>query len=178
MSNVLIGIIGVILFIGLALAGALFLGPRFQESTNNSKASAAVQAVSQAASALNMYRAQEGRQYTQYTLDDLKTANYLKSIPVNPVHAPYFPIVTSLNGDQVFTSADYVVMGLSPSGENQTVTDAVCLAIAKQTGQVPSSTTTVPSGTKPPLTATAGCIALTAGFSFSNAGQRVVFARV
>ena len=60
MSNVLIGIIGVILFIGLALAGALFLGPRFQESTNNSRASAAVQAVAQVASAANMYRVQEG----------------------------------------------------------------------------------------------------------------------
>jgi len=42
MSNVLIGIIGVILFIGLALAGALFLGPRFQESTNNSRGSAVI----------------------------------------------------------------------------------------------------------------------------------------
>src|SRR3546814_303803 len=61
MSNVLIGIIGVILFIGLALAGALFLGPRFQESTNNSRASASVQAVSQIASAANMFEVQEGR---------------------------------------------------------------------------------------------------------------------
>ena len=42
MSNVLIGIIGVILFIGLALAGALFLGPRFQAATISSKASATV----------------------------------------------------------------------------------------------------------------------------------------
>src|SRR3546814_19495658 len=61
MSNVLIGIIGVILFIGLALAGALFLGPRFQESTNNSRASASVQAVSQIASAATMFEVQEGR---------------------------------------------------------------------------------------------------------------------
>src|SRR3546814_18801710 len=61
MSNVLIGIIGVILFIGLALAGALFLGPRFQESTNNSRPSASVQAVSQIASAANMFAVQEGR---------------------------------------------------------------------------------------------------------------------
>src|SRR3546814_7999702 len=61
MSNVLIGIIGVILFIGLAIAGALFLGPRFQESTNNSSASASVQAVSQIASAANMFEVQEGR---------------------------------------------------------------------------------------------------------------------
>lgn len=56
MSNVLIGIIGVILFIGLALAGALFLGPRFQDSTNNSKAAAVVQTMTQLANASNMYR--------------------------------------------------------------------------------------------------------------------------
>ena len=59
MSNVLIGIIGVILFIGLALAGALFLGPRFQQSTNNSKASASVQAVSQVGNAANMANVQK-----------------------------------------------------------------------------------------------------------------------
>ena len=45
MSNVLIGIIGVILLIGLVLAGALFLGARFQAAADNSRASASVQAV-------------------------------------------------------------------------------------------------------------------------------------
>ncbi len=60
MSNVLIGIIGVILFIGLALAGALFLGPRFQEATTNSKAAASVQIMKQIADAANLYTVQEG----------------------------------------------------------------------------------------------------------------------
>src|SRR3546814_17765989 len=60
MSNVLIGIIGVILFIGLALAGALFLGPRFQESPHNSRASSSVQEVSQIASAANIFEGHEG----------------------------------------------------------------------------------------------------------------------
>ncbi len=61
MSNVLIGIIGVILFIGLALAGALFLGPRFQEATANSKAASLQQAMQQLAQAASMYRVQEGQ---------------------------------------------------------------------------------------------------------------------
>src|SRR3546814_10975839 len=89
MSNVLIGIIGVILFIGLALAGALFLGPRFQESTNNSRASASVQAVSQIASAANMFEVQEGRiaaviPDAVVDNDDLAERGYLTSVPQNP----------------------------------------------------------------------------------------------
>jgi type II secretory pathway pseudopilin PulG len=123
MSNVLIGIIGVILFIGLALAGALFLGPRFQESTNNSRASAAVQAVSQVANAANMYRVQEGR--TDYTLDatavpatDLVSNNYLKSIPGNPTGGTAPSLATT----------GYVTMTLATNDA------AVCAAINKQSG--------------------------------------------
>ncbi len=115
MSNVLIGIIGVILFIGLALAGALFLGPRFQESTNNSKASAAVQAVSQVAHAVNMYQAQEGALPADVTA--LTGAKYLKSVPSNPtssVDAPYL-------------NSGYVIMPLSTNAE------AVCSSVVRQT---------------------------------------------
>jgi type II secretory pathway pseudopilin PulG len=85
-SNVLIGIIGVILFIGLALAGALFLGPRFQQSTANSKASAMAQHLSQVASAINLYQLDTGR--TMVASEDnvaLLTPGYLKSMPRNPV---------------------------------------------------------------------------------------------
>jgi type II secretory pathway pseudopilin PulG len=123
MSNVLIGIIGVILFIGLALAGALFLGPRFQESTNNARASASVQAVSQVASAANMFEVQEGR--TAQVIsdatpdnDDLVERNYLKSVPQNPT-----------GGDApVLVPGSLVTMEL---GNNS---DKVCAAIAAQTG--------------------------------------------
>lgn len=84
MSNVLIGIIGVILFIGLALAGALFLGPRFQQATLNSKGAALSQAVAQISAAANMYRVQEGRGFSE--TDDLYTLvpGYLKAMPSNP----------------------------------------------------------------------------------------------
>lgn len=115
MSNVLIGIIGVILFIGLALAGALFLGPRFQESTNNSRASAAVQAVSQVASAANMYRVQEGTPAGAIT--DLTGEGYLKSVPSNPAGT----------ADPVI-SGNFVTMVLTENGES------VCEAINKQSG--------------------------------------------
>jgi type II secretory pathway pseudopilin PulG len=134
MSNVLIGIIGVILFIGLALAGALFLGPRFQESTNNSKASAAVQAVSQVASAANMYRVQEGKSdftlsSTPVTATDLVSNNYLKSIPSNPAGTA----IPSLG------TAGFVTMDLATNAKS------ICDAINKQTGA--SATLTAPTGT-------------------------------
>ncbi len=83
MSNVLIGIIGVILFIGLALAGALFLGPRFQEATTNSKASAQVSAMKQLADAVHMYELQEGRSDLALKdgafVDTLSNKGYLKT---------------------------------------------------------------------------------------------------
>ena len=60
MSNVLIGIIGVILFIGLALAGALILGDDFRTANNSSKASEMISQLQQVASAANMYQLKTG----------------------------------------------------------------------------------------------------------------------
>jgi hypothetical protein len=83
MSNVLIGIIGVILFIGLALAGALFLGPRFQEATISSKAAKTVQATAQVANAMSLYSTESGWSFSgqQPSVPELITAGYLKTNP-------------------------------------------------------------------------------------------------
>jgi len=115
-SNVLIGIIGVILFIGLALAGALFLGPRFQESTNNSKAAAQIQAMSQIAQAANMYVVQEGRRTDDIGL--LVSSKYLKSAPASVTGPAGFIIYDS-------GSERFVLIGSQPK--------AVCAAFNKQT---------------------------------------------
>ncbi|RYY05529.1 MAG: hypothetical protein EON55_26210, partial [Alphaproteobacteria bacterium] len=88
MSNVLIGIIGVILFIGLALAGALFLGPRFQEATLNSRASAIMTGVKQIADAVEMRRVNEGSRLVKSGQPTfLVSQGYLKSVPRNPANA-------------------------------------------------------------------------------------------
>lgn len=116
MSNVLIGIIGVILFIGLALAGALFLGPRFQESTNNSKASAQVAAMHQIANAANMYQVNEGKSTLDIQL--LKTGGYLKAVPGDMSGAnAYFIMVQD-------GSVRHVLIGAQPK--------AVCKAFNRQ----------------------------------------------
>ena len=158
MSNVLIGIIGVILFIGLALAGALFLGPRFQESTNNSKASAAVQAVSQVANAANMRATQEGITFLGSEPIDVALVNtqYLKSIPSNPTNA----------GGQIFVDTDGagagpkraigVVMRLADENGGK----AICEAIRRQTGSLASGQSWTPAPqafTLANMTTPAGC---------------------
>ena len=145
MSNVLIGIIGVILFIGLALAGALFLGPRFQESTNNSRASAAVQAVSQIANAANMYQVQEGKvapaigtSSDTSTSDTLVGKGYLKSVPSNPTDASKTAVMDA-------TTDKRVTMELGGNASS------ICDAIAKQT----SGASSAPA--KASATGTSGC---------------------
>jgi type II secretory pathway pseudopilin PulG len=133
MSNVLIGIIGVILFIGLALAGALFLGPRFQESTNNSKASAAVQAVAQVAHAANMYEVNNGKFIVNSLtdVDDLKADGFLKATPVNPVVASNTPFTIASTGGLSPTRPSFVLMYLGQT----TVARDVCIAVEKQMGK-------------------------------------------
>jgi len=130
MSNVLIGIIGVILFIGLALAGALFLGPRFQEATNNSKASAQVQAMQQVIAAANMYEVTNGR--SDLALDvsvdatsPLVTGGFLKSVPSDASGRNATFVITRRSG------MDYVHIGLQSK--------AVCEAVQRQLD--PSATT-------------------------------------
>lgn len=83
MSNVLIGIIGVILFIGLSLAGAVILGTDFMTASSSSRAAYAVQQLQQAASAAQMYKLKTGREL--YEGDEQKLApRFLKEWPNNP----------------------------------------------------------------------------------------------
>ena len=150
MSNVLIGIIGVILFIGLALAGALFLGPRFQEATINSKASAQMAGLKQIADAVNMYRVQEGRddlpQNSGTVQTSLVAARYMKTPFVDAsgkdVEVWYS---TTSNG------ARHILLGQQDQN--------LCTAVNRQYGM-----TTTPTGTTlTDISGTAGCIDLGGG---------------
>jgi hypothetical protein len=131
MSNVLIGIIGVILFIGLALAGALFLGPRFQESTNVAKASAFVSQGKQIADAMNMYRLQEGQNVPINMPIDNLVGTYLKSVPAG-WH------LYSL-GETNSAVAGFTVL------PDSTQNNAICLKIQIESGQLPKGSTTMDS---------------------------------
>jgi type II secretory pathway pseudopilin PulG len=138
MSNVLIGIIGVILFIGLALAGALFLGPRFQESTNNSKASASVQAISQISNAIELYRTQEGSAYPaeNITSTSALVPGYLKAIPTNPMTGSTSYLGLDVGGAQ---RAGFPIAIVTMVIGFDAKAKAVCEAVQRQSGQLASS---------------------------------------
>ncbi len=143
MSNVLIGIIGVILFIGLALAGALFLGPRFQEATLNSKASTMAQAIHQLASAANLYEVQEGRSLTAANggavTNALVGSGYLKSAPVNPVAGWTFDGNTETGTYTGKVTVVHAGMPLTTSNAR------ICAIIAKQGGMTVTDDATPPA---------------------------------
>ena len=84
MSNVLIGVIGVILFIGLALAAAVFFGPSIMNSGEEARAASYINESTQIARALEAYAIDNGR----YPLDPgvepvtvLVNEGYLKTRP-------------------------------------------------------------------------------------------------
>jgi type II secretory pathway pseudopilin PulG len=126
MSNVLIGIIGVILFIGLALAGALFLGPRFQDATNTSKASAYVSQGKQIADAMQMYRVQEGSDVPINAPITSLVGTYLKSAPAG---WDLYSLGTTNSAVAGFTV-------IPDTTQNR----SICLKIQIESGQLPRGT--------------------------------------
>ena len=84
MSNVLIGIIGVILFIGLALAGALILGDDFRSASNSTQAATLMAQMKQVADAADMRRLKLGVAWTPATTSEFLVPRFLKSVGMNP----------------------------------------------------------------------------------------------
>ena len=152
MSNVLIGIIGVILFIGLALAGALFLGPRFQESRTNSDASATIQRVSQLAHATSLYELEQGRRFmpSQGMPWQELTPGYIKELPKDVTGR------IDLNwNERISTPIAYTVLG-GPVDDAR----SLCAAIVKQTqslDEIPARTWNHSTMTLP---GNAGCVSI------------------
>ena len=128
MSNVLIGIIGVILFIGLALAGALFLGPRFSDSRSTSVGAATVQAVTQVGSAIVLSNTEKSDAVQAgVSTGSLTAGNYLRAVPANPSGGEELEILGGL-GEATGVDAGLIVAKL-PDGSGA----SVCSAIVKQT---------------------------------------------
>ncbi len=135
MSNVLIGIIGVILFIGLALAGALFLGPRFQSASNDSKAAAMVQQLQQASDAAAMYTLNTGSPLPGGPLADSPLiGEYLKHDLQNPLEnggpAYLYNAAGEIGGESRFVGM------VLKNGRNS---QEICEAVQRASGQITSS---------------------------------------
>ena len=162
MSNVLIGIIGVILFIGLALAGALILGDDFRSSTNESKAAASVQILAQIAAAANMRQLKLGAPVNAGLASQL-SPRFLKSVPTNPTGG-FLPDLHSTTSDYTGPAA-YAVMEIRNEG--------ACLAINQQMGVAQ----TVPMLNDYPAWQ-AGCYRQGTARGYNQAGTLVGFTRI
>lgn len=120
MSNVLIGIIGVILFIGLALAGALILGTDFKTASSSSKAAKYISELNQISQAVNMYELKKGSK-----IPDDVTPNFLKPRFLSPSYqASQNYIIRRLSNGDAYVGA------ILPAGN-----EGVCAAIQEIYGR-------------------------------------------
>lgn len=86
MANVLIGIVGVVLFIGLALAGASFFGPVMGDAMVEARANGLIQVLSTTSKAVSV-RNRELETITPGSSDSsILVPDYLEDLPTSPVN--------------------------------------------------------------------------------------------
>lgn len=147
MSNVLIGIIGVILFIGLALAGALILGDDFKSASRDAKATALMSQMQQVSQALDMYRLKTGADFPSYVQingDARMIPRFLKTSYIEP-EGKGWPVVYD------FTGGRYVILGA--------LSDSMCRTIQMNV----TGSETYPQTENPPAGQSNGCFKLANG---------------
>mgnify|MGYP001190401517 CR=1 FL=1 len=147
MSNVLIGIIGVVLFIGLAIAGVLILGSDFLNATSESRAAAAVTQSMQVAQAVTMFNMKSGSPFVAANTTDPflnLRPRFLKTVPVNPVQSNIPVRGYDANG-QMSGRTTMVLISFDISNQSRDI----CLAAARDSGMVfdNGTNTTIPTTT-------------------------------
>jgi hypothetical protein len=135
MSNVLIGIIGVILFIGLALAGALILGDDFLTANRSSKIAATTTQLKQVVDAVNMYNLKTGSRLMpdQYNADEgaVLRPRFLSAKPRNALGGPPIYLLDEFGRSD---HPAYVAIALLP---RDPASKATCTEIAAVYGKLP-----------------------------------------
>ena len=184
MVNVLIGIIGVILFIGLALAGAAFLGPKFTEAMVNSKAMAVSQLTSQVTMALTMHRGDEQVPMVARTnLVSLVPKGYLKDVPMNPfIGEGGYPFRALYSGavERQDYYADVVFVSLGSGSENMMVCEAINRQSPGRSKDIPQMPVEAGTDIRSMLQSTTGCFQVHAMgiYGEANPGDYVVYSRI
>lgn len=168
MSNVLMGIIGVILFIGLALAGANFLGPRFNEASANTKAAQISETLSQSVAAYKLRKAQTGAGVKVGYWTDLTNEGYMKDRPMSV-------FVRGVAGDTT-GGVETKYMLVSSFVDASAGNDAACVSFARLTEM--STANTVQSMADAPVGKRAGCFRASAAWGDQPAGTLIYFHRV
>lgn len=186
MSNVLIGIIGVILFIGLALAGALILGDDFKSASSSSQAAALMSQLKQAADASEMRRLKLGVSTTPAMDTSFLVPRFLKTPAMNPTSlaraAPNDPRWTisfnnNLYADGFYESlyaAKYAQAVIGPMGDSKAMD--VCRSISETYGQ--STIIDMRSNNDSDQTSPTGCVLANSGGAFGEVPQYIAYVRI
>jgi hypothetical protein len=167
MSNVLIGIIGVILFIGLALAGALILGDDFKTANAGSKAAAITSTLQQVSQAANMYQLKRGVVIPSSTANNVTTllfnAKSLKTAATNPYNGLEIFAVDA-GGAHNANRATFLYTNVGFTGDE--AAKRICLSIEESAGAAnPLDVTTArPFLTKTTSDPRIGCV-LNSGYT-------------
>jgi hypothetical protein len=94
MANVLLGIVGIVLFIGLSLAGASYFGPLTSDALTEARASGLIQILSTTAKAVNVRNREQETMTASSANSSELTPDFLDETPVNPVTAGPVLLVT------------------------------------------------------------------------------------
>jgi len=165
MSNVLIGIIGVILFIGLALAGTLILGDDFRTSSNSSQAAALMSQMKQTADAAEMFKLKTGSAFVPAIESDFLVPRFLKVPARNPTYlaredGTYLYKIEFNNNIYVDNyreptyAGKWLMAAIGQEGDERAA--AICREIAQTYGQ--SDVVSYAGNTDPYPAAPVGCI--------------------
>ncbi|QAY80267.1 hypothetical protein [Sphingosinicella sp. BN140058] len=138
MSNVLMGILGVILFIGMALTGASYFGENVQDGQAQAKATRIAadfaligQAVQDRVYATGTMQAAEASQATAGArVASLVTDGYLKSTPAPPVGSSIYQLLDRTAGTNGQAAA-FLVLSIGSTSEAR----ATCYALERLSGQ-------------------------------------------
>jgi hypothetical protein len=162
MSNVLIGIIGVILFIGLALAGALILGDDFRMSRASTEAAGIQQQMAQVSAAYEMYRVKMGSRPVPVSAHAhlmgretmvVMMPRFLKTLPPQTDRPNSWWFFVDENGDPAAREPAYVMFNIAGSDRSAA---QVCDAVAEMAGMADSADKARTYG-KPPADKAQGC---------------------
>lgn len=170
MSNVLIGIVGIILFIGLALAGASFFGPVVTDSLSESKANGTMQVLSKVATAIQI-RNREMEVSTPSAVDaSVLVPEYLDEIPRNPTNSSAVYLLNSVATVGVGGAA-MVATKIGADAESR----LMCLYLNRSGG---SKTDVVPLHTNTLPTQRAGCVQSNITYGPFLTGDYVAYVRM
>jgi len=165
MSNVLVGIVGIILFIGLVLASATFFGPVVGESIDDAEAGGVVRVLTATSNAV-VIRNREMETITQGSADSsVLVPNYLDEAPINPVSKE--AVMIADGSFRPSSDARFVVSRMGASDQ------AECAYLNFAAGEARS----VPTVNSAPNTRM-GCVRLASGNGVFSAGDMIAFMAV